>query len=51
LRLEATDVDWSTGEGSPVRGPCMALILAMVGRTAALAECDGDGVDALRSRG
>jgi uncharacterized protein (TIGR03083 family) len=51
LRLEATDVDWSTGEGQLVRGPCMALILAMVGRTAALAECEGDGVAVLRSRG
>lgn len=50
LRLEATDVDWSTGEGKLVRGPCMALIMAMVGRTAPLADCEGDGVDALRSR-
>lgn len=51
LRLEATDIDWSTGEGSLVRGPCMSLILGMVGRTAALAECEGDGVEVLRSRG
>ena len=50
LRLEATDVDWSTGEGRLVRGPCMALILGMVGRTAALAECEGDGIELLRSR-
>jgi uncharacterized protein (TIGR03083 family) len=50
LRLEATDVDWSTGEGQLVRGPCMALILAMVGRSAALDECDGEGVAVLRSR-
>jgi uncharacterized protein (TIGR03083 family) len=51
LRLEATDVDWSTGDGQLVRGPCMALILAMVGRTAALSDCEGDGVDVLRGRG
>jgi uncharacterized protein (TIGR03083 family) len=50
LRLEATDVDWSTGEGPVVRGPGMALILAMVGRTAALADCEGDGVAELASR-
>jgi hypothetical protein len=50
LRLEATDVDWSTGTGPEVRGPCMSLILAMVGRAGALADCDGPGVDTLRSR-
>ncbi|MEQ1788170.1 MAG: maleylpyruvate isomerase family mycothiol-dependent enzyme [Acidimicrobiales bacterium] len=50
LRLEATDVDWSTGEGQAVRGPCMSLILGMVGRAGALADCEGPGVDTLRSR-
>jgi uncharacterized protein (TIGR03083 family) len=50
LRLEATDVDWSTGSGPEVRGPCMSLILAMVGRTGALADCEGPGVETLRSR-
>jgi uncharacterized protein (TIGR03083 family) len=50
LRLEATDVDWSTGSGPEVRGPCMSLILAMVGRKAALADCEGAGVDTLASR-
>lgn len=50
LRLEATDVDWSTGSGPLVRGPAMALILAMAGRPAALVECEGDGVGLLRSR-
>ena len=50
LRLVATDVDWSTGEGSEVRGPCMSLILAMVGRTGALDDCEGPGVETLRSR-
>jgi len=51
LRLEATDVDWSTGTGPEVRGPCMSLILAMVGRTGALADCEGAGIETLRSRG
>jgi len=50
LSMRATDVDWSTGAGPEVRGPCMSLILAMVGRTGALADCDGDGVETLRSR-
>jgi hypothetical protein len=50
LRLDATDVDWSTGSGPEVRGPCMSLILAMVGRKAALADCEGPGVETLASR-
>jgi uncharacterized protein (TIGR03083 family) len=50
LSLRATDVDWSTGAGPEVRGPAMSLILAMVGRDRALADCEGDGVETLRSR-
>jgi len=50
LSMQATDVEWSTGEGPEVRGPCMSLILAMVGRSGALADCEGDGVETLRSR-
>jgi uncharacterized protein (TIGR03083 family) len=50
LRLVATDADWSTGDGPEVRGPIMSLILAMVGRRGALADCTGDGVETLRSR-
>jgi uncharacterized protein (TIGR03083 family) len=50
LKLKATDVGWSTGSGPEVSGPCMSLILAMVGRTSALADCEGDGVDVPRSR-
>ena len=50
LKLEATDVDWATGDGPEVKGPCMSLILAMVGRTGALADCDGAGVETLRAR-
>jgi uncharacterized protein (TIGR03083 family) len=50
LKLQATDVDWSTGEGPEVNGPCMSLILGMVGRTGALSDCDGPGVDTLRAR-
>jgi uncharacterized protein (TIGR03083 family) len=50
LKLRATDVDWSTGAGPEVAGPAMSLILAMVGRTQALADCTGDGVETLRAR-
>jgi uncharacterized protein (TIGR03083 family) len=50
LKLEATDVDWSTGDGPEVRGPCMSLIMGMVGRTGALDDCEGAGVETLRSR-
>jgi hypothetical protein len=43
-------VEWSTGDGPEVRGPCMSLILAMVGRSGALDDCDGEGIATLRSR-
>jgi uncharacterized protein (TIGR03083 family) len=36
LRLRATDVDWSYGDGPEVAGPGMDLILAVSGRAAAL---------------
>jgi hypothetical protein len=49
-RLEATDVDWSSGEGEPVRGPIAALLLLITGRPAALTSLDGDGVPLLRRR-
>ena len=35
LRLEATDVDWTVGDGPVVRGPAQALLLLLTGRTAA----------------
>jgi uncharacterized protein (TIGR03083 family) len=50
LKLRATDVEWSTGDGPEVSGPCMSLILAMVGRAAALDDCEGEGVATLRAR-
>jgi uncharacterized protein (TIGR03083 family) len=50
LRFVATDVDWSSGDGPEVKGPCMSLIMAMVGRTGALADCEGDGVATLKTR-
>jgi uncharacterized protein (TIGR03083 family) len=50
LKLRATDVDWSTGEGPEVTGPCMSLILGMVGRIGALTDCEGPGLETLRTR-
>jgi uncharacterized protein (TIGR03083 family) len=44
LRLRATDVDWSAGEGPEVSGPAASLILAMSGRKGALADLSGDGL-------
>jgi uncharacterized protein (TIGR03083 family) len=49
-RLEATDADWSTGEGLLVRGPISALLLLITGRPAALSRLSGDGVPGLRTR-
>lgn len=50
LRFEATDFDWSHGDGQIVRGPAEALIMAITGRRAALDDLEGDGVATLRSR-
>ena len=50
LRFEATDIDWSHGEGPALRGPSGALLLALTGRTQALSELQGSGVDLLRQR-
>lgn len=33
LHLEATDIDWSRGEGHLVRGPIQSLLLLLTGRT------------------
>ena len=50
LRLVAVDLDWTSGSGPEVTGPAEALLLAAVGRGAALADLSGDGVPALASR-
>jgi uncharacterized protein (TIGR03083 family) len=50
LRVEATDVDWSAGAGDLVRGPALALLLALAGRDSACDELDGAGVTSLRLR-
>src|SRR5262249_3841009 len=50
LTLRATDTDWSTGSGPEVTGPAVSIMLAMTGRTPALDDLKGDGLDTLRSR-
>ena len=50
LQLTATDTSWSHGDGPRVSGPILSLMMAMVGRKAALAELEGEGVETLRGR-
>ncbi|HEV3124696.1 MAG TPA: maleylpyruvate isomerase family mycothiol-dependent enzyme [Candidatus Dormibacteraeota bacterium] len=50
LRLRASDVDWSTGDGPEVSGPMLSLVMAMTGRKAALADLSGEGLATLQSR-
>src|SRR5690242_9723611 len=50
LRLRATDVEWTHGDGPDVTGLGEALLLAMTGRPAALADLDGPGVATLADR-
>ena len=50
LRLRATDVDWTHGDGAEVSGPLTSLILAMSGRSAALADLDGGCLALLTER-
>nr|WP_090346450.1 maleylpyruvate isomerase family mycothiol-dependent enzyme [Mycolicibacterium malmesburyense]CRL79049.1 hypothetical protein CPGR_05099 [Mycolicibacterium malmesburyense] len=50
LRLRATDVDWTHGQGAEVTGPGEALMMAMTGRPAALADLAGPGKDTLAQR-
>jgi uncharacterized protein (TIGR03083 family) len=50
LRLRATDIDWAHGRGPEVTGPGEALLMAMSGRPAALADLSGPGVGTLTER-
>lgn len=52
LRLSATDVDWTAGDGVDVRGPVQALLLLLTGRTGtALPQLTGPGVQRLAEEG
>ncbi|GAA4940537.1 uncharacterized protein (TIGR03083 family) [Actinomycetospora succinea] len=51
LRLVATDIDWTSGDGDhELRGPIGDLLLASTGRPAGLAALDGPGVADLAAR-
>jgi uncharacterized protein (TIGR03083 family) len=50
LKLVATDMDWTCGEGPEVRGTGEALLMAMVGRTPAIDDLTGEGVATMRTR-
>lgn len=50
LSLRATDTEWSCGSGPEVSGPLLAILMAMTGRKAGLAELSGEGVATLQDR-
>lgn len=50
LRLRATDIDWTHGSGPGVTGPGEALLMAMAGRPAAVADLSGPGCPTLAER-
>ena len=50
LKLVATDMDWTHGEGPEVRGAGEALLMAMCGRKAAYDDLTGEGVATLKQR-
>jgi uncharacterized protein (TIGR03083 family) len=50
LRLKATDMDWSHGNGPEVTGPGEALVMMMAGRLVALDDLSGEGKAALVAR-
>lgn len=49
LRLVATDVEWSRGEGEEVRAPVTSLLLLSTGRRTSYADLEGPGADRARS--
>lgn len=50
VQLRATDTEFTVGVGPLVEGPAVSLMLAAAGRTSALDELTGPGVEILRSR-
>ena len=50
LRVVATDVPWTAGDGPEVTGSGEAILMAASGRGAALADLSGPGVATLTSR-
>lgn len=50
LRLEAPDIDWTSGSGAVVTGPAAVLASALMGRIASAGQLKGDGAETLRAR-
>ena len=50
LRFEATDMDWSAGDGVLVEGPAEAILLAVTNRPVALPDLSGDGAKEIGNR-
>lgn len=51
LSLNATDIEWSHGEGDEVAGPMLSVLMAMTGRSSACDQLAGPGVEKLRAAG
>lgn len=47
IRFEATDVDYTVGDGTPVTGPISGIVLTMTGRRAGGEQLSGPGVERL----
>ena len=50
LRLVATDMDWTWGDGAEVRGPGEAVLMAADGREQTLLDLAGPGLETLTRR-
>jgi hypothetical protein len=50
LALPATDQDWTWGSGTEVAGPSEALAMSISGRSVALDDLSGRGVQILKRR-
>jgi uncharacterized protein (TIGR03083 family) len=50
LRLVASDMDWTHGDGPEVTGPAEALVMLMAGRLAAMGDLAGEGKPTLARR-
>lgn len=50
LRMRASDLEWSWGDGPEVTGPAEALLMAMLGRDHALGDLDGEGLPTFTAR-
>ena len=50
LKLAATDLDWTTGDGPLVEGPAESLLMAIAGRPGITIELTGPGVTTLAER-